>query len=241
MNGTPWVQLDENCTAGTWAFALNLKSAKKLQRVLVPMRYAIDVAIKKLVGRSERRIYVINEAHMKKITLLIGILCVSCAPVFAVDLSKGTVVAGGSLTFPFEWRPALQSSLSIHAQPQLGVFFGDEWLLLGGVKLKTPLWESRQPLGERWRWGLNLGVLRYWDVEWAVKPFLGVMVDYEMRGIDFTTIEVGLLVPAGLSVPVSESVALEFGIVASVNFVGQPKIIESVRLDPGYLGVRVFL
>jgi len=171
---------------------------------------------------------------------LVLVTSILCSSVAAIDLSKGTMVAGGSLTFPFEWRPSLQSSLSIHAQPQLGVFVSDEWLLLAGVQLKTPLWESRLPLGERFRWGVNLGVLRYWDVEWAAKPFVGVMVDYEMKGIDFTTIEVGLLVPAGIAVPVSESVALEFGVVASVHFIGQPKIIESVRLDPGYLGVKVF-
>jgi hypothetical protein len=178
---------------------------------------------------------------MKLSVYLFCLISALCSPVVAIDFSKGTVVVGGNLTFPFEWRPALQSSLSIHAQPQLGVFFGDEWLVLGGVQLKTPLWESRLPLGERWRWGVNLGVLHYWDVEWAVKPFLGVMVDYEMRGIDFTTIRAGLLVPAGIAVPVSESVALEFGVVGSVQFTGQPKIVESVRLDPGYLGLRVFL
>jgi len=154
--------------------------------------------------------------------------------------TKGTWTAGGSLTFPVEWRPALQTTFSIHAEPQAGIFFADGWLFAAGLKLKTPIVESRLPLGDRWRWGINLSVYHYWDPDWKVKPFVGLNIDYTMKGVDFSTILGSVGVPAGILVPVSDAVALEFGVKAKVTFIGLPKVVESVKIDPGYLGVRVF-
>jgi hypothetical protein len=181
------------------------------------------------------------EISMKSSFLFLLVLLGASPGVTNPLFTKGTWTAGGSLTLPLEWRPALQTTLSIHAEPDAGIFFADGWLVAAGLKLRTPILESRLQLGDRFRWGVNLSIHRYWNVDWKVKPFIALSIDYVMKGVDFSTIEGSLNVPVGIFVPVSDSVGLEFGIKTKVTFVGLPKVLESVRIDPGYFGLRVFI
>lgn len=60
VHGTPWVQLDGNCVAGLFAYALRPESAQKLSRLLVPMKRPIDLEIRARISNNEITAYCLN-------------------------------------------------------------------------------------------------------------------------------------------------------------------------------------
>lgn len=67
---TPWVQLDGGCVAGMYAYAVRASSAQKLLEKLVPMKKAVDVAIRTLVGQGQIKAYCLKPELIRVNTTL---------------------------------------------------------------------------------------------------------------------------------------------------------------------------
>lgn len=161
----------------------------------------------------------------------------------ALKNSKGTMSGGGEFTFPIEWDPVRQASISMHLSPEFGIFLFEGFELLFQTHLKTSIFNDRLKFGTRgslWHWGVGSKILYQFKVEWPVIPFVGFGLNYEMAKFDITTAGMVIDIPAGILVPLNEHVALTVGVSSQVVLIGQLKIFDKLRFEPGCLGIKAF-
>lgn len=151
--------------------------------------------------------------------------------------------AGGAFTFPIEWDPVRQASIAVNLSPEFGIFLFDGFELLFQTHLKSSIYHDRLRYGSRsslLHWGVGSKILYQFKVEWPVIPFVGLGLSYEMAKFDITTAGMVIDVPAGILVPLNEHVALTVGVSSQVVLIGQLKIFDKIRFEPGCLGVKAY-
>lgn len=160
-----------------------------------------------------------------------------------LKISKGTMSAGGTLSFPIEWDPVRKASFSFNIAPEFGIFLTKDFQLLARAHLKNSFFADGLKRGERdscWQWGLGLGFEYLFNYNWPVIPFVGFGFDMGMSKLIVTTATAQLSLPVGILVPLSSSVALSFGISTRAQIVASLKVLERMIFEPGYLGVRAY-
>jgi hypothetical protein len=153
-----------------------------------------------------------------------------------LDITEGTMEAGGSATL---YVQAIDDSLGfgVTLVPQFGYFFTDQIELTLGLGLSIAAIETFTSTSVSLQPGVQ-AVLG----EGSVRPFVGVSIPFtsvSFEEISLTTL--GVSVPVGVLVPVSNAVAFSIGtnpsVVAQINDGGGPAIIT---VPAGALGVRAF-
>lgn len=179
--------------------------------------------------------------------LLIFIIATSLTTIASareeLNLSKGTMSAGGIISFPIEWDPVRKASFSLNLSPEFGIFLADNFQLLARAHLKTAFFGNGLKLGARdalWHWGLGLGGEYMFNYGWPVVPFVGFGFDMGMSKLIVTTATAQISLPVGILVPLNKHVALSFGVATRVSLIAQLKVLERVSFEPGCLGIRAF-
>ncbi len=180
-----------------------------------------------------------------KVFLILGILHVATPLSAEIVLknSAGTMTASGQVTFPIEWDPVRQTTIIANISPQFGIFLFKGFELAFQARLKGNILNERLDYGgpsSSWYWGIGSSFIYQFDVDWPVIPYLGFGFSYEMAKSDITTANVMTDIPAGVLVPLNEYLALSFGISLQTSLVGQLKIFDKVRFEPGCFGLKAF-
>ncbi|USN50753.1 MAG: hypothetical protein H6731_10940 [Myxococcales bacterium] len=181
--------------------------------------------------------------------LLVPLLCCFSLCSWASDIrtklniAQGSLSLGGLVSIPIEWDPVRQTSLLLNIFPHFGIFVTDNIELLFEPHLKTPFFNYRLKFGERealWHWGLGTKFHYYFSPDWSVIPVLGFGIKYEMAQSDITTAHMLIEIPFALLLPLNEHIALSFGMSTQISIVGQYKIFDGLRFEPGFFGVRAY-
>jgi hypothetical protein len=157
-------------------------------------------------------------------------------------LSKGTMSAGGSFSFPIDWDPVRKTTFSINCAPQFGYFVTDGLELRLNAQLKTPLLDEGIALGtrsSRWLWGFGMGLQYIFDMPWPVLPFVGFDLGFEMAKLYLMTWRANIDIPFGILLPLNKSIALSFGINTRIALIARLQLFDRLRIEPGCLGIKV--
>jgi len=160
-----------------------------------------------------------------------------------LKLSKGTMSAGGVVSFPIEWDPVRKTSFSFNIAPEFGIFLTEGFQILARAHVKNSFNADGLQLGgrdDRFHWGLGLGAEYFFNYNWPVIPFVGLSFDIGMSKLILATANAQVSLPIGILVPLSSSVALSFGISTRAHLVASLKVLERLSFEPGCLGIRAF-
>jgi hypothetical protein len=151
-----------------------------------------------------------------------------------LDITEGTMELGGSATVSVQ---AIEDSVAfgVTLAPQFGYFVTDVIQINGAVGLSVSAFETFTTTSV----SLAPGIQAVFPGQ-SVRPFLGaslLFTSYSFDGEGASTL--GVAVPVGVLVPLSDAVAISIGTQPSVvaNIDGGPAIIS---VPAGALGVRSF-
>ena len=162
----------------------------------------------------------------------------------ALDLRAGTYQIGGSATANVALGPLVDpegsgTDIYLLLRPTGGYFVTDNTLLYLGIDVLLDDAEGSQ-VG----FGAFAGVDYFLGGEWA-RPYVGVGIGYGTRQLDdspqiYATDDViTASLSAGLALPVSDHIALDFGAEFNYNFVFENGD-SWMTIPMGYTGVRAF-
>jgi len=170
-------------------------------------------------------------------------LTTNAAPREELKLTKGTMSAGGVVSFPIEWDPVRKASFSFNLAPEFGIFLTDNFQLLARAHLRNSFFGDGLQLGARdalWHWGLGLGFEYMFNYNWPVIPFVGFGFDIGMSKLILASASAQVSLPIGILVPLNSHVALSFGISTRAHIVASLKVLERISFEPGCFGIRAF-
>jgi hypothetical protein len=162
--------------------------------------------------------------------------CEAAQAAEVLDISQGTMEAGGSATL---YVQAIDDALGfgVTLVPQFGYFFTDQLEFTLGLGLSISAIETFTATSLSLQPGIQ-AVLG----EGSIRPFVGASVPFTSLSFEGESVStLGVSVPVGVLVPVSDAVAFSIGtspsVVAQISDGGGPAIIT---VPAGALGVRSF-
>jgi len=160
--------------------------------------------------------------------------------------SAGTMTLGGVAFLPFKYDEFKNISLDLNLRPSFGYFVYKNLELSAKILLSSNLYYSSsqkhfQP--DLFKWGVSLNAAYYFDfVSPHFVPYAGLGAGYEMVQLQWRTEVVSLEALAGFFVPITQNLALDFGMPVKINFSGfYANNIRSIEMPIGFLGIRGFL
>ena len=159
----------------------------------------------------------------------------------SLDLSKGTMTAGGHLVAPYSYDKYNFHKFDFRFNPQFGYFVIDNLEISAKLILGTGLyWSQVRPLASGLiLWGTGIETRYYFNTGSIIYPYIGAELSILIPGGVFDGSNWNIAFPAGLLLALNNHVGLNVGIstMVELSLFGD---FERVVVVPGYFGVGGF-